>query len=569
MTATEWVASLSPWPEEFGLGRMHALLDALGNPQRAFRSVHVVGTNGKSTATRTIAALLRAEGLDVGAYTSPHVSGWHERLDTDADSFERAVARVRAGRRGASARRSSRRSPPPRSRTSPSASVDAAVVEAGLGGRLDATNVIDARVVLLTNVGLEHTDVLGDTREKIAREKLAVARPGRDRRAPRRRMARPRARPSTSVIGGAREAAEAFARPRRSSGDVEVVAPRPARAPRPGRGPRRRPHARGRRLAARAPRAAPSGRSSPRSSATRTSTPMLERSAGAGATLIATRSSNRARARRAGTRRPRRAVLRACRGRPDPAEALGAGTRARARPRHRLALPPCRSPRLAARTKPCSKPGGSASPSSPSPSRFSRDSSACVRCGLHNREADPMSLLAADSTTFGGVHDFFHSETWYAIRNLGDPLRRRLLARRRVLGLQGRAAADPRTVARRARDAARPLPAVPRRARLHALPAARVPRGRARARARDQGDGGAAQPARQPVPGVPRDRRAVVPRLPRLHDAAQAGVRRTATQPLEALWQVCPYCETPVESTGMDLPVVEARPRRRRRSASK
>src|SRR5262249_27498941 len=55
MTATEWVASLSPWPEEFGLDRMHALLDVLGTPQRAFRSVHVVGTNGKSTATRTIA----------------------------------------------------------------------------------------------------------------------------------------------------------------------------------------------------------------------------------------------------------------------------------------------------------------------------------------------------------------------------------------------------------------------------------------------------------------------------------------------------------------------------------
>ena len=95
MTATEWVASLSPWPEEFGLERMQALLDTLGNPQRTFPSVHVVGTNGKSTAARTIAALLRVEGLEVGAYTSPHVSGWHERLDTDPATFERAVARVR------------------------------------------------------------------------------------------------------------------------------------------------------------------------------------------------------------------------------------------------------------------------------------------------------------------------------------------------------------------------------------------------------------------------------------------------------------------------------------------
>jgi dihydrofolate synthase / folylpolyglutamate synthase len=77
-TATDWVASLDPWPEEFGLDRMRALLSALGDPQRAFPSIHVVGTNGKSTATRTIAELLRAEGLRAGAYTSSHVSGWHE-----------------------------------------------------------------------------------------------------------------------------------------------------------------------------------------------------------------------------------------------------------------------------------------------------------------------------------------------------------------------------------------------------------------------------------------------------------------------------------------------------------
>src|SRR5438128_991892 len=94
--ATNWIESLSPWPEEFGLERMRELLRALGEPQRAYPSIHVVGTNGKSTATRTIAALLRAEGLNVGAYTSPHVSGWHERLDTDAETFERAVAKIRS-----------------------------------------------------------------------------------------------------------------------------------------------------------------------------------------------------------------------------------------------------------------------------------------------------------------------------------------------------------------------------------------------------------------------------------------------------------------------------------------
>src|SRR5919202_1385883 len=176
-SATDWVASLSPWPEEFGLGRMHALLDELGNPQRAFPSVHVVGTNGKSTATRTIAALLRSEGLDVAAYTSPHVSGWHERLDTEPETFERAVARVRAAAERVGATQFETLTAAAFAEFA-ERGVDAAVIEAGLGGRLDATNVIDARVVLLTNVSLEHTEVLGDTRDQIAREKLAVAKPG-------------------------------------------------------------------------------------------------------------------------------------------------------------------------------------------------------------------------------------------------------------------------------------------------------------------------------------------------------------------------------------------------------
>src|SRR5229473_464225 len=96
-SATDWVASLSPWPAEgFGLQRMHALLEFLGRPERRYDNVHVVGTKGKSTAARTIAALLRAEGVTAATYTSPHVSGWAERLETDAAGFERAVQRVRA-----------------------------------------------------------------------------------------------------------------------------------------------------------------------------------------------------------------------------------------------------------------------------------------------------------------------------------------------------------------------------------------------------------------------------------------------------------------------------------------
>src|SRR3954451_233854 len=103
MTNTDWVAALSPWPAEFGLDRMRALLTALGNPERAFPSIHVVGTNGKTSTTLLTAALLRAEGLRVGAYVSPHVRGWSERIQVDgADAdIEEALARVRPHAEGA------------------------------------------------------------------------------------------------------------------------------------------------------------------------------------------------------------------------------------------------------------------------------------------------------------------------------------------------------------------------------------------------------------------------------------------------------------------------------------
>jgi len=175
-SAADWVASLDPWPEEFGLGRMRMLLDALGDPHRRYPSIHVVGTNGKSTATRTIEAHLASTGLHVGAYLSPHVRGWSERIRTggaEAD-FERAVARVREAAVAVGATQFEVLTAAAFAEFAAS-DVDAAVVEAGLGGRHDATNVIDAPVVLLTNVGLDHVEVLGDTREAIAREKLAVA----------------------------------------------------------------------------------------------------------------------------------------------------------------------------------------------------------------------------------------------------------------------------------------------------------------------------------------------------------------------------------------------------------
>jgi dihydrofolate synthase/folylpolyglutamate synthase len=176
---TDWLGSLSPWPEEFGLGRMRALLAELGEPQRRFRAIHVVGTNGKSTATRRAAAFLRREGLADGAYTSPHVAGWSERIQVDGEDadLEAALERVRGPAERLGATQFEVLTAAAFAEFA-ATEVDLAVVEAGLGGRLDATNVLDAEVVALTNVALDHTDVLGETREAIAEEKLAVVAPG-------------------------------------------------------------------------------------------------------------------------------------------------------------------------------------------------------------------------------------------------------------------------------------------------------------------------------------------------------------------------------------------------------
>ncbi len=208
----EWLASLSPWPEDgFGLDRMHELLAALGEPQDDFPAIHVVGTNGKSTATRVIEALLLHEGLSVGATVSPHVRSWSERVTVDGREvdLERVLARVRDAAVAHRATQFETITAAALCAFSDGA-VDAAVVEAGLGGRHDATNVLHTRVVLLTSVGLDHTDVLGDTLEAIATEKLAVARPGATVVLPDLRFASLVPPDCTVVTGGAHQAAEVF-----------------------------------------------------------------------------------------------------------------------------------------------------------------------------------------------------------------------------------------------------------------------------------------------------------------------------------------------------------------------
>ena len=191
-SAVDYVESLSPWPQDgFGLDRIVALLAELGDPQRAYPSIHVVGTNGKGTTTRTIEETLAGEGLLAGGYYSPHVTGWAERIrvnGAEAD-FERAIERVRQPAERLGATQFEVLTAAALAEFA-EASVDVAAVEAGLGGRFDATNVLDAPVVVLTNVALEHTDVLGDTRERDCRREAGGRAAGRDCGARRSRSGR-------------------------------------------------------------------------------------------------------------------------------------------------------------------------------------------------------------------------------------------------------------------------------------------------------------------------------------------------------------------------------------------
>ena len=188
--AEDHLLSVELFGMKFGLERMRRLLTVLGSPQQAFRSIHVVGTNGKSSTVRMAAAILDAHGIRTGAYLSPHLSSFAERIrigdaDLDPDAFGAAVERAataaaKVDRTLSGGERVTQFELLTAAAFSELAErgVEAAVVEAGLGGRHDATNVLAAPVAVLTNVGLEHTRWLGPTITDIAREKLAVVAPG-------------------------------------------------------------------------------------------------------------------------------------------------------------------------------------------------------------------------------------------------------------------------------------------------------------------------------------------------------------------------------------------------------
>ncbi len=184
-----YLEGLSPLSMRFGLDRVERALDALGRPERAAPVLHVAGTNGKGSTCAMAAAALQAAGLRTGLYTSPHLTAFNERIQVDGApigdaDLAAAVEAVRAAcpwhEAGA-----------PEDRLTyfevatlaalvhlARARVDVAVVEVGLGGRLDATNAVRPAVTAVARIGLDHTQLLGDTVEAVAREKAGIFKPG-------------------------------------------------------------------------------------------------------------------------------------------------------------------------------------------------------------------------------------------------------------------------------------------------------------------------------------------------------------------------------------------------------
>ena len=175
---------------KFDLGHMRVLLRALDHPERRFPSVLIAGTNGKGSTAATLASILRASGLKTGLYTSPHLVRINERIqvngeeigDDDFASLQGDVDRV--------AQKLVECAELP---WHPSffemmtaiafehfarEEVDLAVLEVGMGGRLDATNVVESRVSVITDISLDHQKFLGNTVGEIAREKVGIIRPG-------------------------------------------------------------------------------------------------------------------------------------------------------------------------------------------------------------------------------------------------------------------------------------------------------------------------------------------------------------------------------------------------------
>lgn len=163
---------------------IRAMCAAMGEPQKRYRCIQVAGTNGKSSTTRMIAALMRAQGLRVGLYVSPHLVKYPERIEIDGcvvsdESFARGIeAALDAAARAHVEATEFELLTAAALWLFAQEGADWVVLECGLGGRWDATSVVNPQVAVITGVALEHTAILGDTIEKIAGEKAAIIKPG-------------------------------------------------------------------------------------------------------------------------------------------------------------------------------------------------------------------------------------------------------------------------------------------------------------------------------------------------------------------------------------------------------
>jgi dihydrofolate synthase/folylpolyglutamate synthase len=170
--------------EHLSLDRMRRLVDVLGDPQRAYPVIHLTGTNGKGSTARLITSLLVEAGLSVGTYTSPHLQRINERIARSGDPIsDDELAEVLSDLEQLEGLVGEKCSyfellTAAALRWFADIAIDVAVVEVGLLGRYDATNVCDGTVAVVTNVGQDHTDLVGDWRVKIAREKAGVIKPG-------------------------------------------------------------------------------------------------------------------------------------------------------------------------------------------------------------------------------------------------------------------------------------------------------------------------------------------------------------------------------------------------------
>lgn len=186
----DYLYSLKNRGAKYGIDRMRLFVDALGHPERNFPCIHVAGTNGKGSVCAMLESIYRAHGYKTGLYTSPHLVHQGERVQVDrhmldADSIVEYTERLRPAAEAIAEGNPDDHPTFFEFMTAMAflrfaeADVDIALIETGLGGRLDATNVITPELAIITSISLDHTEFLGDTLEAIATEKAGILKPGK------------------------------------------------------------------------------------------------------------------------------------------------------------------------------------------------------------------------------------------------------------------------------------------------------------------------------------------------------------------------------------------------------